>query len=164
MNFLEHGSLMQTITHTTKKYKRDGEHLLVSLTYIAKNSEKYNGVELTRILEKWRRNNEKSDITSALIINDDYLIQNIEGTRPVINDVLVELISEYSHLLPHIVEVKEIEARKWDGFLIKYLTASAEDENYALKSFSARSNFNPYLMKRTQITSFIKAIFEDKEI
>lgn len=155
---------MQTITHTTKPHKRDGEHLLISLTYIAKNSEKYNGVELTRILEKWRRNNERSDISSALIINDDYLIQNIEGTRPVINDVLVELVCEYSHLLPNIVEVKEIEARQWNGFLIKYLTSSAEDEKYALKSFSARSDFNPYLMNKDQIISFIKAIFEEKDV
>ena len=155
---------MQTNTcHTSEKHKRNGEHILISLTYIGKNSEKNNGVELTRILEQWRRNNEQSDITSALVINDDYLLQSIEGSRPVISEVLAKLINEYSHLLPHIVEVKEIEARKWDGFLIKYLTSSAEDEEYALRNFSAGADFNPYLMKSTQITSFIEAIFADTE-
>lgn len=142
---------------------RDGEHILISLTFIGKNSEKNNGVELTRILEQWRRNNKKSDVTSALVINDNYLIQNIEGSRPIINEVLVKLITEYPYLSSHIVSVDEIEERKWNGFLIKYLTSSAQDEEQALKSFSAGADFNPYLMKKDQITSFIEAIFEEKK-
>ena len=152
-----------TTSHTPENKKRNGEHILLSLTYIGRNSEKNNGIELTRILERWRRNNEKSDITSALIINDNYLIQNIEGSRPIINEVLAILIKDYPHLLPHIIGVEEIEVRRWNGFLIKYLTSSAEDEEYALKSFSAGADFNPYLMKSTQITSFLKTIFEYTE-
>lgn len=152
-----------TTSHTSKNNHRNGEHILLSLTYIGRNSEKNNGIELTRVLERWRRNNEKSDITSALAINDNYLIQNIEGSRPIINEVLAILINDYPHLLPHIIGVEEIEVRRWNGFLIKYLTSSAEDEEYALKSFSAGADFNPYLMKSTQITSFLKTIFEDTE-
>lgn len=155
---------MQTVTSDKSEVKnRDGENILFSLTYIGKNSEKNNGIELTRILEQWRRNNEKGDITSALAINDNYLIQNIEGSRPIINEVLAILINDYSYLLPHIIEVEEIEVRRWDGFLIKYLTSSVEDEEYALKSFSAGSDYNPYLMKSTQITDFLNAIFGEKE-
>ncbi len=155
---------MQTVTSDKSEVKnRDGENILFSLTYIGKNSEKNNGIELTRILEQWRRNNEKGDITSALAINDNYLIQNIEGSRPIINEVLAILINDYSYLLPHIIEVEEIEVRRWDGFLIKYLTSSVEDEEYALKSFSAGSDYNPYLMKSTQITHFLRAIFEEEE-
>jgi len=153
---------MQTITHNTlEERKRDGSHILISLTYIGKNSAENNGIELTRVLEQWRRNNEKSDITSALVINDHYLLQNIEGSRPIINEVLGKLIKEYSHLVPHVLEIKEIEVRQWDGFLIKYLTSSIEDEEYALKSFSAGADFNPYLMQATQVNGFIKAIFSE---
>lgn len=65
--------------------------------------------------------------------------------------------------MPHIIGVEEIEVRRWNGFLIKYLALSAEDEEYTLKSFSAGADFNPYLMKSTQITSFLKMIFEDTE-
>jgi hypothetical protein len=154
---------MHITTSHTSNNNRNGEHILLSLTYIGRNSEKNNGIELTRILERWRRNNEKSDITSALAINDNYLIQNIEGSRPIINEVLAILINDYPHLLPHIIGVEEIEVRRWNGFLIKYLTPSVEDEEYTLKSFSAGADFNPYLMKSTQITSFLKTIFEDTE-
>lgn len=147
---------------TSEKKNRNGEHILVSLTYIGKNTKKDNGVGLTRTLEKWRRDNEKSDITSALVLNDSYLIQNIEGSRPVINEVLAKLINEYSHMTPHIIDIEEVATRKWDDFLIKYLTSSAQDEEYTLKNFSAGADFNPYLMKKTQIISFMNAIFEEK--
>ena len=151
------------IDYTSEKKDRDGEHILVSLTYIGKNTKKDNGVGLTRTLEQWRRDNEKSDITSALVLNDNYLIQNIEGSRPVINGVLAKLINEYSHMTPHIIDIEEIDTRKWDDFLIKYLTSSAQDEEYTLKNFSAGADFNPYLMKKTQIISFMNAVFEAKE-
>jgi len=150
-----------TTSQFLENRRRHGEHITLSLTYVGRNSDSNSGVELARLLEQWRRNNEKSGVTSALVVNDSYLIQNIEGPRPLINEILVKLISEYSYLVPHLSEIEEIEKRRWDGFLIKYLTSSAEDEAYTLKSFSAGADFNPYLMKSTQITSFLKAIFED---
>ena len=152
-----------TTSQPLEDRKRHGEHITLSLTYIGRNSDSNNGIGLARLLEQWRRSNEKSGVTSALVVNDNYFIQNIEGSRPLINEILVKLISEYSYLVPHLSEIEEIEERRWDGFLIKYLTSSVEDEKYTLKSFSAGADFNPYLMKSTQITSFLKAIFADTE-
>ena len=155
---------MQIMTsQTSENRKRHGEHIILSLTYIGRNSDSNHGIGLARLLEQWRRNNEKSGVTSALVVNDNYFIQNIEGPRPLINEILVKLISEYSYLVPHLSDIEEIEERRWDGFLIKYLTSSAEDEAYALKSVSAGADFNPYLMKSTQITSFLRTIFKDTE-
>lgn len=59
--------------------------------------------------------------------------------------------------------VEEVEVCRWDGFLLKYLTSSVEDEEYTLSCFSAGADFNPYLMKSAQIESFLKAIFKDAE-
>ena len=47
--------------------------------------------------------------------------------------------------------------------LVKHLTSNAEDEDYALKSFSAGSDYNPYLMTSTQIESFLTAVFGDSK-
>ncbi|WP_201572718.1 BLUF domain-containing protein [Psychrobacter nivimaris] len=80
---------MQIMTsQTSENRKRHGEHLLISLTYIGKNIEMKTGIELARLLEQWRRNNEKIGVTSALVVNDNYFIQNIEGPRPLINEIL----------------------------------------------------------------------------
>lgn len=154
---------MHTITdHNPENRKRHGEHIITSLTYIAKKTERNSGVGFTRALEHWRRYFEENDITSALIVNDNYFIQNIQGSRPAINRALAKIIDEYLDILPHVVEIKEIEVRTWDGYLLKHLTSSAADEEYTLKSFSAGSDYNPYLMTSAQIESFLKAIFEER--
>ena len=56
-----------------KEGDKDGADILVSLTYIGKNREKDNGIKLTRTFETARKNNEKSNITSSLVINSCYL-------------------------------------------------------------------------------------------
>ncbi|MGP9688425.1 BLUF domain-containing protein [Psychrobacter sp. AOP22-C1-C5] len=155
---------MQTIINYDSDRNIDGDHILMSLTYIGNNKGKDDGVELIRTLERWRISNEKSNVTSAIAINDNYFIQNLEGSRSVINEVIATLINEYPLIALNIVEVKEIETRSWDGFLIRYLTSSVQDEEYTLKSFSAGADFNPYLMKKTQITGFIKAIFAEQTL
>ncbi|MGP4974453.1 BLUF domain-containing protein [Psychrobacter alimentarius] len=156
---------MQAASHyTSEKHKRNGEHILISLTYIAKKTEKNSGVELARALEHWRRYFEKNNITSALVVNDNYFIQNIQGSRPAINHALAKMIGEYLEISLNVIEVEEIEVRRWDGFLIKHLTSSVEDEEYALQHFSAGADFNPYLMKSTQIRHFLNAIFAEDKI
>ena len=134
--------------------------ILVSLTYIGKNREKDNGIKLIRTFETARKNNEQSGVTSALVLNDHYFIQNIEGSRLAINALITRVTNERPHLLSHVVDVEEIETRKWNGFLIKYLTL--EDEVHTLKHFSAGTDFNPYVMKKEQITGFLQAVFADE--
>lgn len=153
---------MQTIMdHKPEARHRNGEHILINLTYIGKNNIEASGIALTRALEHWRRYFEEVGITSALVINDTYFMHSIEGPRPVINQSLVKLISEYLQIFPQIVEVEEIEVRQWEGYMMKYLSSSPQDEEYILKSFSSVADFNPYLMKQDQITSFIKSMFEE---
>lgn len=154
--------MQATTDYQPEAKNRNGEHILISLTYIGKNNVISSGVELTRALEHWRRYFEENGLNSVLVMNDNYFIQGIEGSRPAINQALVKLVSEYMQILPHIIEVEEIERCQWDGFSIKYLTSSAQDKQHTLKSLSAGADFNPYLMKRDQIVSFMKAIFEEK--
>ncbi|HAV48079.1 MAG TPA: hypothetical protein DCX43_08370, partial [Psychrobacter sp.] len=90
-------------------------------------------------------------------------VQSFQGTRPAINIALAKILDKHSTISPNIVNIEEIESRQWNGFLVKYLTSSAEDEEYTLKSFSAGSDYNPYLMTSTQIESFLTAVFKDIE-
>jgi hypothetical protein len=152
-----------TTSHTPESKKRSGEHILIKMTYIAKNVDLDSGIELTRALEYWRRYFEENDIVSALVISEGYFVQSFQGTRPAINTALEKILDEHSAIFPNIVNIEEIESRQWNGFLVKHLTSSAEDEEYALKSFSAGSDYNPYLMTSTQIESFLTAVFEDAD-
>lgn len=150
-----------TTTNTLDDRKRHGEHILINMTYIAKNVEFNSGVELTRALEYWRRYFEETDIVSALVISEGYFVQSFQGTRPAISKALGKIFDEHAPILPNIINIEEIESRQWNGFLIKHLTSSIEDEEYTLNSFSAGADFNPYLMTSHQIETFIKTIFKD---
>ena len=150
-------------TEVLEEGDKDGADILVSITYIGKNREKDNGIKLTRTFKTARKNNEKSNITSALVINDHYFIQNIEGSRVAINELVTRVTNERPHLLVHIIDFEEIETRRWNGFLIKYLISGTKNEEYALKSFSAGTDFNPYMMKKEQITDFMNTVFEEKK-
>ena len=152
-----------TTSHTPEGKKRNGEHILINMTYIAKNVDLDSGIELTRAFEYWRRYFEENNIVSALVISEGYFVQSFQGTRPAINIALGKILDKHSTIFPNIVNIEEIESRQWNGFLVKYLTSSAEDEEYALKSFSAGSDYNPYLMTSAQIKSFLTAIFKDAE-
>ena len=44
-----------TTSHTPESKKRNGEHILINMTYIAKNVDLDSGIELTRAFEYWRR-------------------------------------------------------------------------------------------------------------
>ncbi|MEN6669439.1 BLUF domain-containing protein [Psychrobacter sp. B38] len=151
--------LLEENSGTFEEKSRD-DSILVNLTYIGKNSKENSGIFLVRTFEKARRNNERSNITSALAINDDYFIQNLEGSRYDINKFLARVINERPHLLLQVINVEEIASRRWDGFLIKYLTSKAQDEENMLMSFSAGADFNPYLMSQTQIANFMTSVFE----
>ena len=152
-----------TTSQPSENRKTHGEHILINMTYIAKNVDLDSGIELTRALEYWRRYFEENDIVSALVISEGYFVQSFQGTRPAISIALEKILDKHSTIFPNIVNIEEIESRQWNGFLIKHLTSSTENEEYALKSFSAGLDYNPYLMSSAQITSFLKAIFEDSE-
>ena len=152
-----------TTSQSSEDRKRHGEHILIHMTYIAKNVDLDSGIELTRALEYWRRYFEENDIVSALVISEGYFVQSFQGTRPAINTALAKIFDEHSTIFPNIVNIEEIESRQWNGFLIKHLTSSAEDEEYTLKSFSAGSDYNPYLMTSAQIENFLKVIFDEKK-
>lgn len=153
--------LIEKSSGVPEERNKDGESILVNLTYIGKNSKENSGIFLARTFEKAKRNNENSNITSALVINDDYFIQNLEGSRYDINEFLARVINERPHLALQVIDVGELDSRRWKGFLIKYLTLNAQNDENMLKSLSVGVDFNPYLMSQTQIAHFITLVFEE---
>ena len=150
-------------SYPSNTYKRKGEHILISLTYLARHHDEHNGLELMRDLELWRRYFDEIGIVSTLVINENYFVQNFQGSRPAVNEALARIVRDYPQIEPQVIEVKEVEERQWTGYLIKHLTTSVEDEEHTLKHFSAGHDFNPFMMNNKQIVGFMDALFKDKK-
>ena len=142
---------MKKIHDTPDIQSTDDEYVLMSLTYISRNNTHNSGIELARILEKVRRKLEENNMTSVLAINDNYFFQTIEGPRPLINKLLANLINDDRHQEFRIIDIQEIDHRKWEGFTIKYLTSAAKEKDLVFKHFSEGMDFNPYLRNQKQI-------------
>lgn len=141
---------------------RHGEHLILRLTYVSRHNPHNANIEVTRILAQARRNNERNGITGALVINDDYFLQSIEGSRPVINELLRKLVKDDRHFSLQIIECCEVEQRYWGKWSMKHLTPRDQDKEYVRK-FSAGIVFNPYLMNASQILKFIETLSKIQE-
>ncbi|WP_296236266.1 BLUF domain-containing protein [Psychrobacter sp. UBA5136] len=136
--------------------------ILVRLTYISAYNPNNANIEVARILEQSRRNNEHNGITGALVMNENYFLQVIEGSRPIINTLLQKLLKDERHFSLRIVECHEIEQRRWSQWSMQYLTLSNQRQEDILK-FSPNAEFNPYLMTAMQIRLFIEALLERQE-
>ena len=140
----------------------NGEHIMVRLTYISRyNSYNLKG-EVSSILAQAQQNNSQNGITGALIFNHNYFLQSIEGSRPVINDLLRKLVKDERHFSLQVIECSEIEQRRWDKWSMKYLIPSVDNKEHLLK-FSAGTEFNPYLMSTNQIMLFIDALSKQQQ-
>ena len=136
---------------------QDGARIILRLTYISCYNTNNANIEVARILEQARRNNERNGITGALVINESYFLQVIEGSRPIINALLQELVKDKRHLSLRIVECREVEQRRWGKWSMKYLNPN-DLHNEDVLRFSSSAEFNPYLMSASQIMLFIEAL------
>ena len=145
-----------------RSHTHHGEHLILRLTYVSRYNKENANVEVARILEQARRNNKRKGITGALVINENYFLQVIEGARPVINDLLRKLINDKRHFDLNIIESREVNERHWSEWSMKYLTINEQNVESVLK-YSASNEFQPYLMNASQITMFIEKLLELQE-
>lgn len=153
---------MNELSDKDTQNSHHGEHVILRLTYVSRYNTDNANIEVARILEQAQRNNERNGITGALVINDNYFLQVIEGARPVINNLLKKLIEDKRHFSLQIIECCEIEERRWNKWSMKYLTANDQNKEYVLK-YSASNEFNPYLMSTSQITMFIDELSKRQE-
>lgn len=133
-----------------------GENIILRLTYISRYNTKNANIEVTRILEQARRNNERKGITGVLVMNENYFLQVIEGARPVINNLLRKLVNDERHFDLEVIDCCAVEERRWNKWSMKYLTTSEKSKEYF--QYSASNEFKPYLMSTTQITRFIEKL------
>jgi len=133
-----------------------GENIILRLTYISRYNTKNANIELARILEQARRNNERKGITGVLVMNESYFLQVIEGARPVINKLLRKLVNDERHFDLEVIDCIAVEERHWNKWSMKYLTISDQSKEYF--KYSASNEFKPYLMSASQITMFIEKL------
>lgn len=135
----------------------DGLHQMIRLTYISQASKHVKTQDLKNILAKARTKNKERGITGILVFNNAYFLQSIEGSRPVINDLLRSLSVDKRHFNLQVVQAEEIQERRWSQWFMDYVSPNVKNKATFLQ-YSSIDRFNPYLMKADSIRQMLVAL------
>ncbi|MCB1437031.1 MAG: BLUF domain-containing protein [Rhodobiaceae bacterium] len=110
--------------------------------------------EMRAILDASVRNNPPAGLTGALIFNDQYFAQILEGDRAAVTRSFCKIAADPRHSNQVIVEAKPIEQRMFTDWSMAYAGHSDEIDLLYLKH-SVTIGLNPRTMTAASLTAFI---------
>lgn len=110
--------------------------------------------EMRAILEASTRNNPPANLTGALIFNDQYFAQIMEGDRGAVTNRFCKIANDPRHSDIVIVEARPIEHRMFTDWSMAYAGHSEEIDRIYLRH-SVTIGFSPRTMSAASLTEFI---------
>lgn len=110
--------------------------------------------EMRAILDATTRNNPPANLTGALIFNDQYFAQIMEGDRAAVTNRFCKIVNDPRHSAIVIVEAIPIEQRMFTDWSMAYAGHSDEIDRIYIKH-STTIGFNPRTMTPASLTGFI---------
>ena len=132
---------------------------LLRLIYYSRNTVKAMtssaGNEIKSIMESCQRNNPSLGVTGALIFNDQYFAQVLEGDRKAVTSIFTKISNDKRHNEIVLLEAKPVDARLFsDGWSMAYAGHSDKIDTLYLK-YGIAVGFTPAKMSANTLTSFI---------
>lgn len=109
---------------------------LVSLTYTSAATRLMSVVELVELIEQIRPKNERLGVTGLLLYSGGNVIQTIEGTPEVVDDVFDAIQGDPRHDDVRVVERREVEGRAFGTWSMGFRNVSAREVDQ-LQDFGA---------------------------
>ncbi|SFQ79111.1 BLUF domain-containing protein [Hymenobacter arizonensis] len=68
-----------------------------SLVYTSRLLHPFSDAEVPGMLDRWRRRNERGNITGVLLYNDGAVLQVLEGSRAAVQDLFAAIAADVRH-------------------------------------------------------------------
>lgn len=94
------------------------------------------------ILQRAQEKNQDYGVTGMLVYADDYFLQTIEGSRPIVSRLMRKIMDDERHRDVEIVEAKHVTSRHFGHDMICYDLDSRKTP--LLMRYSVSSGFCPY--------------------
>lgn len=117
----------------------------IRLIYASKISSSFEKHDIEDILNKSKQNNKLVNVTGALIYNNSYFLQCLEGSRIQVNQLYHKILLDKRHCEPSILNYQEISQRDFHQWHMAYIPSSKISGDLILK-FSGQHKLNPYSM------------------
>ena len=118
---------------------------LIRLIYASKISNSFNDRDIDNILSKSKKNNKIVNVTGALIYNNKYFLQCLEGSRIHVNKLYHSILLDKRHSDSSILNYEEISQRDFDQWQMGYVPSPKISGDLILK-YSGERKLNPFSM------------------
>ena len=135
---------------------------LFRLIYYSRNaipdSEAPQRAELKGIIEACRRNNPPLGVTGALLFNQTYFAQVLEGDRKAVTETFCRIANDPRHTDLVILEARPIERRRFADWSMGFVSSAAAEEVH--RRYCISSQFNPAKMTADSLLGFMEELSE----
>ena len=135
---------------------------LFRLIYYSRNaipdSEAPQRAELKGIIEACRRNNPPLGVTGALLFNQTYFAQVLEGDRKAVTETFCRIANDPRHTDLVILEARPIERRRFADWSMAFVSSAAAEEVH--RRYCISSQFNPAKMTADSLLGFMEELSE----
>ncbi|MCG8563118.1 MAG: BLUF domain-containing protein [Hyphomicrobiales bacterium] len=136
---------------------------LFRLIYYSRNaipeSEAPQRAELKGIIEACRRNNPPLGVTGALLFNQTYFAQVLEGDRKAVTQTFCRIANDPRHTDLVILEARPIQRRRFANWSMGFVSASVAEEVH--RRYCISSQFNPTKMTADSLLGFMEELSEE---
>ncbi len=117
---------------------------LTQIIYCSKAAD-INEKKIESILASSRENNKKEYVTGALMFNNKYFLQCLEGARTQVNATYHRILNDQRHENVVLIGFNKIAERSFDRWSMAYIPHTKLSREAILK-YSQQDTFNPYTL------------------
>ena len=118
---------------------------LVKLIYTSEKSDIFQPDDIKKIIEIAKSNNDKLNITGALLFNRKFFVQCLEGERLMVNSLYEKIMKDPRHHKLLLIEYSVIHERSFASWSMGYIPEIEKIDALNIK-YSNSKDFNPYQM------------------
>lgn len=134
--------------------------MLVRLVYFSRSTRDMTLLDIQKILEVARDNNNALQICGMLCYEQRYFLQALEGERDVVNELYLDIAGDPRHDEVTIISYNEVEDRWFGAWNMGF--APASDDFYALLSELGKNEFRPADFTPEQAFSLLMKLSEQQ--
>lgn len=108
------------------------------------------------ILDSARRENERRHLTGALIFNQTYFLQCLEGGRKAITETFSKIAKDPRHDDITLISVHDIDVRDFPDWTMGYVVSTSPELKSALREVLPTPDFSPVLLGAAATLTLMK--------
>jgi hypothetical protein len=131
--------------------------ILIRLTFFSRNRlERQDARSVAEILATSQSNNRRDDLTAALIYDDDWFAQELEGSETALSVTFERILRDQRHAEVSLVTMQPVAARRYPDPMTAIARSGDNDDLF--RHYCDGGRFDPRLMRADRLADLVEAV------